>query len=267
MEPTIGFDLRSIVPDLSWTADRRARHLLRRDVPSVRSVDPLVWERPPGLPPSPEPEGLWLNLPDLLAAARALDQAGAVVVRITALGEDEETPEGLDLVGSAFERYDLLGYDVGRLRPAGRPDQLGLYARGGGGAGAGLGASAQRMAPVRQARRRDGVRGGHGPASVRACAVFRLRDLSAGLISAATLASSAAHLTLTATSWLLLMWPVAVPPHALPGACARRVPSVRVANEYDARKIRLGTPLTMTVRLVAGIQNRLFWRVGSGRAR
>jgi len=28
-----------------------------------------------------------------------------------------------------------------------------------------------------------------------------------------------------------------------------------------------GTPLTMTVRLVAGIQNRLFWRVGSGRAR
>jgi hypothetical protein len=112
MEPTIGFDLRSIVPDPSWTADRRARHLLRRDVPSVRSVDPLVWERPPGLPPSPEPEGLWLNLPDLLAAARALDQAGTVVVRITALGEDEETPEGLDLVGSAFERCDLLGYDV-----------------------------------------------------------------------------------------------------------------------------------------------------------
>lgn len=112
MEPTIGFDLRSIVPDASWTADRRARHLLRRDVPSVRSVDPLVWERPPGLPPSPEPEGLWLNLPDLLAAARALDQAGAVVVRITALGEDEETPEGLDLVGSDFGRYDLLGYDV-----------------------------------------------------------------------------------------------------------------------------------------------------------
>jgi len=28
-----------------------------------------------------------------------------------------------------------------------------------------------------------------------------------------------------------------------------------------------GTPLTMIVRLVAGIQNRLFWRVGSGRAR
>jgi hypothetical protein len=26
-----------------------------------------------------------------------------------------------------------------------------------------------------------------------------------------------------------------------------------------------GTPLTMTVRLVAGIQNWLFWRVGAGR--
>jgi hypothetical protein len=88
------------------------RHLLRRDVPSVRSVDPLVWERPPGLPPSPEPEGLWLDLPDLLAAARALDQAGAVVVRITALGEKMEAREGLDLAGSAFERCDLLRYDV-----------------------------------------------------------------------------------------------------------------------------------------------------------
>jgi hypothetical protein len=28
-----------------------------------------------------------------------------------------------------------------------------------------------------------------------------------------------------------------------------------------------GTPRTMTVRLVADIQNRLFWRVGTGRAR
>ena len=55
MEATIGFDLRSIVSDPSWTADRRARHLLRHDVRSVRSVDPMVWERPPGLPPSPEP--------------------------------------------------------------------------------------------------------------------------------------------------------------------------------------------------------------------
>jgi hypothetical protein len=35
-----------------------------------------------------------------------------VVVRITTLGEEEETPEGLDLAGSAFERCDLLGYDV-----------------------------------------------------------------------------------------------------------------------------------------------------------
>lgn len=33
MEETIGFDLRSIVPDPSWTAERRTRHLLRRDVP------------------------------------------------------------------------------------------------------------------------------------------------------------------------------------------------------------------------------------------
>jgi len=112
MEETIGFDLRSIVPDLKWTADRRTRHLLRRDVPSVRSVDPLVWERPPQLPPSPDAEGLWPNLSDLLAAGRALDLAGAVVVRITALGEGGGTPEGLDPVGPAFERYDPLGYDV-----------------------------------------------------------------------------------------------------------------------------------------------------------
>ena len=35
-----------------------------------------------------------------------------MVVRITALGEDGGTPESLDPVGSAFERYDLLGYDV-----------------------------------------------------------------------------------------------------------------------------------------------------------
>jgi hypothetical protein len=56
----------------------------------VRSVDPMVWERPPGLPPSPDPEavGLWPNLSD-----------GGV-------------PQGLDPVGSASERYDLLGYDV-----------------------------------------------------------------------------------------------------------------------------------------------------------
>ena len=112
MEATIGFDLRSIISDPTWTADRRARHLLRRDVPSVRSVDPLVWERPPGLPPSPEPEGLWPNLSGLIAAARALDQAGAVVVRITALEQDGGTPQGLDPVGSASERYDLLGFDV-----------------------------------------------------------------------------------------------------------------------------------------------------------
>ena len=112
MEATIGYDLRSIVSDPSWTADRRARHLLRRDVPSVRSVDPMVWERPPRLPPSPEPEGLWPDLPGLLAAARSLDQAGTAVVRVTALEEDGETPQDVDPAGPASEQYDLLGYDV-----------------------------------------------------------------------------------------------------------------------------------------------------------
>ena len=72
----------------------------------------MVWERPPGLPPSPEPAGLWPDLSDLLAAARALDMAGVVVVRITALGEDAGTPQSLDLAGSASERYDLVGCDV-----------------------------------------------------------------------------------------------------------------------------------------------------------
>src|SRR5580692_4742284 len=112
MEETIGFDLRSIVSDPSWTADRRTSYLLRRDVPSVRSVDTLVWERPPGLPRPPVPEGLWPNLSDLFAAAGALDRAGVVAVRITAFGEDEPTPESLDPTGPAAERYDLLGYDV-----------------------------------------------------------------------------------------------------------------------------------------------------------
>lgn len=109
MEATIGFDLRSLVPDPSWTADRRTRHLLRRDVPSVRSVDPMVWERPPGLPPPPVPEGLWPTLADLRAAAHGLDHAGAVTVRITSLDEDDEgSPDGSD----ATERGELLGYDV-----------------------------------------------------------------------------------------------------------------------------------------------------------
>jgi hypothetical protein len=71
MEETIGFDLRSTVSDPSWTADRKTVFLLRRDVPSVRSVDTLVWERPPGLPPAPVPEGLWPSLSDLFAAAGA----------------------------------------------------------------------------------------------------------------------------------------------------------------------------------------------------
>lgn len=112
MEATTGFDLRSIVSDPSWTVDRRARYLLRRDVPSVRSVDTMVWERPPGLPRPPVPEGLWPDLSGLYAAAGALDRAGVVAVRITAFEEDEPTPESLDPTGPAVERYDLLGYDV-----------------------------------------------------------------------------------------------------------------------------------------------------------
>jgi hypothetical protein len=113
MEATIGFDLRSIVSDPSWTVDRRTRYLLRRDVPSVRSVDTLVWERPPELPRPPVPEGLWPDLSDLFAAAGALDRTGVVAVRITAFPEEEEeedepTPE----ITPAVERHDLLGYDI-----------------------------------------------------------------------------------------------------------------------------------------------------------
>ena len=86
----IGYDLCLIVPDPSWTVDRRTSYLLRRDVPSVRSVDTLVWERPPGLPRPPVPGGTWWwNLSDLFTAAGALDRAGVVVVRITAFGEDD----------------------------------------------------------------------------------------------------------------------------------------------------------------------------------
>jgi hypothetical protein len=111
MEETIGFDLRSIVPDPSWTAERRTRHLLRRDVPAVRSADTQVWERLPGLPRPPVPEGLWPSLSDLFAAAGALDRAGAVAVRITAFMEDEPAPGNPDPAGPA-ESYDFLGYDV-----------------------------------------------------------------------------------------------------------------------------------------------------------
>jgi hypothetical protein len=35
-----------------------------------------------------------------------------VVVRITAFGEDEQTPGSSEPIGSASERYDLLGCDV-----------------------------------------------------------------------------------------------------------------------------------------------------------
>jgi hypothetical protein len=112
MEATIGFDLRSTASDPSWTVDRRTRFLLRRDVASVRSVDPLAWVRPPGLPPSPEAEGLWPKLSDLVAAAHALDHADAMAVRITALEEDERPPDSAGTIEPAFERHDLLGYDV-----------------------------------------------------------------------------------------------------------------------------------------------------------
>ena len=112
MEATIGFDLRSTVPDPSWTVDRRTRFLLRGDVESVRSVDPIVWVRPLELPSAPEAGGLWPELSDLFAAAHTLDHADAITVRITALEEDGQTPDSAGLIGPAFERYDLLGYDV-----------------------------------------------------------------------------------------------------------------------------------------------------------
>jgi hypothetical protein len=112
MEETIGFDLRSILPDPSWTADRRTSHLLRRDAAPVRSVDPDVWVRPPGLPAPPLPEPLWPDLPSLLAVAHDLDRAGIVTVRITALDEDGRAEERVDPIGTAVEQGDLLGYDV-----------------------------------------------------------------------------------------------------------------------------------------------------------
>ena len=116
MEVTIGFDLRSTVADPSWTADRRARYLLRHDVASVRSVDPGAWVRPTGLPPAPrtEPEhvGLRPHLSDLLAAARDLDLADAVTVRITELDEEAQPPDGAGPLGTGSETYHLLGYDV-----------------------------------------------------------------------------------------------------------------------------------------------------------
>jgi hypothetical protein len=112
MEATIGFDLRSTVSDPSWTMDRRARYLLRRDVTAVRSVDPIVWERPPGLPRSTETAGLWPSLSDLLAAAGALDRDDAAAVRITAFEDEGPADESGGAIWSASERYELLGYDV-----------------------------------------------------------------------------------------------------------------------------------------------------------
>ena len=111
-EATIGFDLRSTVPDASWTVDRRTRFLLRRDVTSVRSVDARVWVRPLGLPPAPEAYGLWPDLSDLLAAAGALGNADVMAVRITALEEDGGSAETVDTIGPASGRHGFLGYDV-----------------------------------------------------------------------------------------------------------------------------------------------------------
>ena len=101
MEATIGFDLRSTLPDPSWTMDRRTLYLLRRDVASVRSVDTLVWAQPLKIPSAPEPGGLWPDLSDLSAAAHGLDHADAMVVRITAFEEDGPTPESTDTIGPA----------------------------------------------------------------------------------------------------------------------------------------------------------------------
>ena len=49
---------------------------------------------------------------DAMPLAHNPRQAGAVVVRITALGQDKETPQSVDPAGPALDRYDLLGYDV-----------------------------------------------------------------------------------------------------------------------------------------------------------
>ena len=56
--------------------------------------------------------GLQSHLSDLLAAARGLDLAGAVTVRITVLDEDGQTPDSVGPSGTGSETYHLLGYDV-----------------------------------------------------------------------------------------------------------------------------------------------------------
>ena len=56
--------------------------------------------------------GLRPHRSDLLAAARGLDHAGAVTVRITAVEDDAEMPENAGPAGADSARYDLLGYDV-----------------------------------------------------------------------------------------------------------------------------------------------------------
>ena len=53
--------------------------------------------------------GLRPHLSDLLAAARGLDHAAAVTVRVTVLGEDAQAGESAE---AGSEKYDLLGYDV-----------------------------------------------------------------------------------------------------------------------------------------------------------
>lgn len=68
--------------------------------------------RPPGLPRAPGVEGLWPELTGLLAVARTLNDANAVVVRITADLEDEQTPDSGGPAARAFDRSGLIGLDV-----------------------------------------------------------------------------------------------------------------------------------------------------------
>jgi hypothetical protein len=106
VEPTLGFDLRLITPDPTWTPRRRADYLLRRDVPAVRSVDPYVWIRPPGLP-SPLGSLLWTDMAELSAAAGGLVRTATAAVELTAparLAPERES--------TSPHRRRLLGYDV-----------------------------------------------------------------------------------------------------------------------------------------------------------
>ena len=56
--------------------------------------------------------GLRPHRSDLLAAAPGLDHTEVVTVRITALEDDAQMPEGAGPARSGSAGYDLLGYDV-----------------------------------------------------------------------------------------------------------------------------------------------------------